>query len=147
MAKLLGLDVGEKRIGYALADDSLGMAFPRTFLVRSPRDEDVFLLIEKICAEERISKIIVGEPLGEENEQTKRSTKIHAFIAKLLARLPKIIECHFVDESFSSKEALSRIPLKRDRKQKGSDDAIAAQIILERYLVAEGGFEPPTSRL
>lgn len=133
MAKLLGLDVGDKRIGYAIGDNSLGLAFPRGFIVRSNNEAD-FSRILNICVEENISLLIVGEPLGEENEQTKRSNAIHSFIEKLIPLLPKNIVCHFIDESFSSKEALSRIPLKRDRKQKGSDDAIAAQIILERYM-------------
>ncbi len=133
MAKLLGLDIGEKRIGYAIADDTLGIAFPRGFILRGD-NKTVFTSIEKVCNEENISKIIVGEPLGEENEQTKRSKSIHAFIDSLLKTISISLECSFVDESFSSKEALARIPLKRDRKVKGADDSIAAQIILERYM-------------
>ena len=132
MSKLLGLDVGEKRIGVAVADTTLGMAFPRTVITRTSDEQ----ALADICASiksENAQAVIVGEPLNEDNEPTVRSQAIHAFIDKLQALVPNCA-VHFVDEHMSSKEALSRIPFKRDRKVKGADDAIAASIILERYL-------------
>ncbi len=136
MAKLLGLDVGEKRIGVAVADLSLGMAFAREFILRS-NDSAVFKIISELCINENISKIVCGEPLGEDNEPTERSKKIHEYVELLISYLVKDgihVEVEFVDESFSSKEALAKIPLKRDRKIKGADDSLAAAIILERYM-------------
>ncbi len=142
MGKLLGLDVGEKRIGVAVADTSLGMAFPRTVITRTT-DEIALNEICEFIKSENASAIVVGEPLNEDNEPTVRSQAIHLFIDKLRGLAPEC-EIHFVDEHMTSKEALSRIPFKRDRKVKGADDAIAAAIILERYLVSAVGIEPTT---
>lgn len=132
MAKLLGLDVGEKRIGYAIGDTDIMMAFPRSFVERKNIDYDLSV-IEMLCKEEKIEKIIIGEPLGEENEQTKKSKEIRIF-GQNIERKIEGISILYVDESFSSQQALKKIPLKRDRRLKGSDDPIAAAIILERYM-------------
>lgn len=135
--KILALDVGEKRIGYAVSDESRTLAFPRgVFVVKEMRKflEDM----AKFVIDEKISEIVIGVALGEENEETESSRRARALGKKIHATTG--LPVHFVDEFGSTGEAVSKIPLRKDRRQKGADDAIAAQVILERYLVAGAGF-------
>lgn len=130
MSKLLALDVGSKRIGLAIADSVLQIPFPRGVIERNPKKAS-FKYMQDLASAEGVEKLIVGVPLGEENEETDRSKDIRGYAEQLghALNLPVI----FVDEFGTTREALNRIPLKRDRKKKGLDDALAAQIVLERY--------------
>ncbi len=144
MSKILALDIGSKRVGWAVSDVEQTMAFPReTF---PWKNKAAFLkLIRTIVQEEKIGMIVLGLPLDEDNKATEWSEKIQSLGMALsgITELP----VHFVDEFGTSREAQSKIPFRKDRRKKGGDDSLAAQIILERYLVAGAGFEPATSRL
>ncbi|PJC37165.1 Holliday junction resolvase RuvX [Candidatus Peregrinibacteria bacterium CG_4_9_14_0_2_um_filter_53_11] len=130
---ILALDVGAKRVGYAVTDPSQQIAFPRTFLLRQPnKDEALIEEIRRLALSIKAVLFVVGLPLDSENEEGERAQGIRLLAEKIGAACE--LPLAFVDESFSTQEARARIPLKRDRKKKGSDDAIAAQIILERYL-------------
>lgn len=134
MGKILALDIGEKRIGYAVSDESQKMAFPRGFFAIRPF-EKTFERLRGIAREEGISQIVIGVPLGEDNEDTKSSIKIRRFGGKLAREL--MLPICYVDEFGSTDEALAKIPFRKDRRERGGDDSIAAQIILQRYL--DGG--------
>nr|MBI2639243.1 Holliday junction resolvase RuvX [Candidatus Peregrinibacteria bacterium] len=131
MAKILALDIGTKRVGVAVSDADQTMAFPReTFAFGN---KSAFLKrVKALVDEEKIGMIVLGLPLDENNEATEWSEKIQTLGMKLsgITELP----VHFVDEFLTSREARAKIPLRRDRRKKGSDDSLAAQIILERYL-------------
>lgn len=144
MGKILALDIGTKRVGVAVSDAEGTVAFPREAFEWN--NKAVFLKrVQTMVQEEKICAIVLGLPLDEDNEATEWSEKIQALGMKLsgVTELP----VHFVDEFQTSREAQAKIPFRKDRRKKGSDDSLAAQIILERYLVAGAGFEPATSRL
>lgn len=131
MGKILALDFGEKRIGYAVSDDDHTIAFPRgSFAAVS--GQKALTRIGEIVREEGVSRIIIGVPLDEENGETAISAKARKFGEKIARRY--MLPISYVDEFNSSREALSKIPFRRDRREKGAADAIAAQIILQRYL-------------
>lgn len=129
--KLLALDIGTKRVGYAVSDVDQTMSFPRETLNIIPENKFIEKL-KSVIKEEGICKIIIGLPLDIENEEGDSAKRIRKLGEKLTVDLA--LPVTFVDESGSTQEALSKIPFKRDRKVKGGADAIAAQIILERYL-------------
>lgn len=131
MGKILALDVGSKRIGYAVSDESQTMAFPRSFFATRP-EEKVFEHLRKIVREEGISQIVIGVPLGEDNEETKSSAKIRHFGDKLARVL--MLPIFYVDEFDSTNEALAKIPFRSYRRERGNDDSLAAQVILQRHL-------------
>lgn len=129
--KILALDIGTKRVGYAVSDVDQTMVFPRETLNLIPQIK----FIEKLACiikEEGICKIVVGLPLDIENEESDFAKKIRKFGEKLAVDLA--VPVFYVDETGSTQEALAKIPFRRDRRAKGAADAIAAQIILERYL-------------
>lgn len=128
MRRLLGLDFGSKRVGYAITDEEQKIAFPRGIL--EWKSEGQFLLqLQIIIDKEHIGGVVIGLPLGEENEETKTT----AWIRKIGKKIG--VPVFYVDEFLSTDEALAKIPFRRDRhKKKGVADAVSAQIILERYL-------------
>lgn len=131
MGKLLALDLGSKRVGYAVSDVDQTMAFPRESIPAVPTDA-FFRAVQSITETEQIEKLIIGLPLDEENEEGEAAQKIRAIGTQLAEFVKRPVE--FVDESGSTNEAMRRIPLRKHRREKGFRDAIAAQIILERYL-------------
>lgn len=132
-SKILALDFGTKLIGYAISDADAKIAFPRGTLANKSETK-LLKELQKIIAEEKICKIILGVPLGEDNEETDVSKRIRGFGSRLTRKLKLPVE--YVDEFGSSKEALGKIPFKKYRRKKGETDSIAAQIILQRYLDA-----------
>lgn len=129
MEKILALDFGTKRIGYAVGDDETKISFPRGIF---SNNKTVFSEIEKFVKAENIKKIVMGLPLDEENEENAQALKVKKFGEMLERQLELQVE--YVDEFETSNEAMAKIPFRKDRhKSTGMKDAIAAQIILERY--------------
>lgn len=131
--RIIGLDVGLKRIGLAQSD-LLGMlASPMgTF-----NHEEIIPKLETLIEASTISKIIVGWPIslrGHENETTKL---VQTFINRLNNKFPDL-EIIKLDERFTSEIAKQSIldsgRSKKKRREKGLVDSVAATIILQNYL-------------
>jgi putative Holliday junction resolvase len=128
--RILGLDLGLRRIGVALSDGQV-VASQETIEYWS-RDEAIQRIL-KICREETIEKIILGLPKSRsgENEDMVRS-----FALEINKLIPLPIE--FVDETLTSKEAersLSGMKINpKTDKYKREIDRISAKLILEQYL-------------
>ena len=132
MGKLLGLDFGLKRVGYAVSDESHTIVFPRGILQKNPK-ERFFKEIAKIIKDEGIEKIIIGIPLDEDNNETHISASARKLGEELRSAFGLAIA--YTDEFNTTSEAIAKIPFKKDRAaKKGWRDAVAAQLILERYL-------------
>ncbi len=130
--KIIGLDIGTRRIGIAITDETGAICFPRTVIESSEEK----LLLQKTAdyiTNEKVLHVVVGLPLDEENELTEHAKWIENFAQHLAQVVPGII-LHYVDEFGSTREAQGKIPLKRDRKVKGADDVQAALIILQRFV-------------
>lgn len=136
--RVLGVDVGARRIGLAISDASRTLARPlATIAIRNAADgvERVAGEIERLERDEDgLVAIVVGLPLrldGSPNEQTPR---VAAFIDALRARTTLPIAT--ADERLTSREAESRLAVnERDwRARKARLDAAAAAVILQDYL-------------
>lgn len=121
----LALDVGLKRIGVALCVDEK-IAVPLDGILRKNRNQAANE-VKKLFLTYNISLLIVGIPKGgkSEEEMTKR---IKHFVS-LLEFDKKIV---FVDESFSSKEALN-LGITNSRKKDAKLDSLAALIMIKDY--------------
>jgi putative holliday junction resolvase len=71
VGRWLSLDVGEKRVGVALCDESHTLARPFLTLKRASKKED-FARLAVLCYEQQIEKIIVGLPKTLRNEEGPR---------------------------------------------------------------------------
>lgn len=130
--KILSLDYGEKRIGYAVGDTNLKIAFGRE-IIPNQSFEQVFAEIEKIVLVEKIELILVGLPKMLNGKATEQTSETLDFIQKLKANLK--IEIQTMDERLTSAEATKTLRLQqiKAKDQKGKKDVIAAEIILQNY--------------
>ena len=133
---VLGFDVGSKRIGVAVGNTLTGTA--RAIAVVDVRDDGPdWVMLARLIAEWRPQRLIVGEPLtlDGQSQPATRAARRFAHQARERFALPAIL----VDERSSSREADSRFAEQRRRGQARRSeasalDAVAAQIILERWL-------------
>ena len=134
MGRWLSLDVGEKRVGVALCDETHTLARPLLTLKRASKKED-FAGLAALCREQQIEKIIVGLPKTLRNEEGPQARRVRRYADELQAALNLPID--FWDERFSSVDAEERLAASsRKMRAKGDIDSAAAAIILQEYLNA-----------
>ncbi|MBI5753818.1 Holliday junction resolvase RuvX [Candidatus Peregrinibacteria bacterium] len=128
--KVLALDYGKKRIGFASGDLEIGIAFPRMVLENKGIDF-VLAKIRDICRDLEVKVIVVGLPLSMQEDQRENMIlkDVKAFVEKL-KEVFNDLEVVLFDERLSSFEAEE---LMREYKMDGPDDDLAAQIILQRF--------------
>ncbi|MGB4768166.1 MAG: Holliday junction resolvase RuvX [Candidatus Saccharimonas sp.] len=131
--QLLALDVGEKRIGVALADPAIGIAIVYDTL---EVDGTEVARIAQAVIEEKITTIVVGYPRNQSGEATQQTAFVEAFVAKLEDVDVPIV---FQDESLTSVRAEEMLNRQGKPYQKGDIDALAACLILQDYLEQNRG--------
>ncbi|MEB2399489.1 MAG: Holliday junction resolvase RuvX [Alcaligenaceae bacterium] len=122
---LLAFDYGIKKIGVAIGNTLLRQARPLRILFSTTREQR-FAGIEEILVEWRPDKIIVGLPLTLDGQEQYHSLRCRRFANQLRGRYGLDVE--LVDERGSSMEAQQALGTNAD------DDAMAAAVILQRYL-------------
>jgi putative holliday junction resolvase len=133
--KVLAIDYGSKRVGFASGDLEMKITFPREVVENKSHG---FLVdwVEKFVDEWGVTMIVVGKPLNmEEGHQENPIMKaIEGFSSMLAKRFPEL-EIIMFDERLSSFEAdaLMARDGKGEKDRKQNRDAYAAQVILERY--------------
>lgn len=129
MTKIMGLDVGTKRIGIALS--VLFTAQPCETIERQPQ-EKALSKIRDICKNNGVEKIIVGLPKNMNGTIGTQAEDCQNF-ADLLKNDFEII---FEDERLTSRQAEHNLALqgKKYTKNKGLVDLESACIILQQYL-------------
>jgi putative Holliday junction resolvase len=141
--RVLGLDVGERRIGVAVADEGLRVALPVAVLERRemPADLDA---IARLVQEQRAEAVVIGLPISLNGSLGPQARAVEAFGQELAARLSLPIE--YWDERLSSVEAQRRLASAghRGRKAKARRDAAAAAIVLQSYLDAQASRSAPS---
>jgi putative Holliday junction resolvase len=130
---LVCLDVGEKRIGVAVADTGVRIAVPfETVLV----DGSELTAIAHIIIREGAKTVVVGYPRNQSGESTAQTSFVEHFAEKLTDMVETIV---FQDESLTSVIAERRLQESKKPYQKADIDAYAAAIILQDYLEANYG--------
>jgi putative Holliday junction resolvase len=130
---LVALDVGERRIGVAVADTSVRIAVAfTTVLVDGTELEQ----IAKIIANEAAKTVVIGYPRNQSGESTAQTSYVEHF-AKGIADMTDTIV--FQDESLTSVIAERRLQESKKPYQKADIDMHAAAIILQDYLEANYG--------
>lgn len=128
----LALDVGEKRIGLAMADSQVRIAVPFGWVAY---DERVMEELAEIMLRHDISLVVVGYPRNQSGEPTQQTEFVVDFVRRL-SQLDIDAEIAYQDESLTSVQAEQRLAGKI--KDKGDIDAEAASIILQDYLEVYG---------
>lgn len=130
VSSLLGLDVGEKRIGVALADSGIRIAVAHTTLSVDGHELEA---ITQFVKEYHVQTMVIGYPRNQSGEPTAQTTFVEAFAQKL-KDIPATIV--FQDESLTSVIAEERLKAQGKLYEKGDIDAAAAAIILQDYIEA-----------
>lgn len=125
---LLSLDIGEVRIGVAVADTGVRIAVPLTTL---DVDGNELQKIADLARKEGASRIVVGYPRNQSGEPTKQTAYIEAFATKLKDLFEDIV---YQDESLTSVVAEQRLKEGGRAYTKADIDSEAAAIILQDYL-------------
>ena len=136
MARILGIDYGERRIGLALSDPTGIIARPLLTLDQK-EDNDWNSTLLAICQEQEVGSIVVGYPLNMKGEKSPQTDKVDQFILLLKKITP--LPVHTYDErltSVAAKRELVRQGIKTGH-DKGAVDQTAAALLLQDYLDAK----------
>ena len=125
---LVCLDVGEKRIGVAVADPSIRIAVAFDTI---EVDGNELSKIAEIVIRENAETIVVGYPRNQQGETTAQTAYVERFAENLQDIAKNIV---FQDESLTSVMAENRLIDMKKPYTKGDIDAQAAAIILEDYM-------------
>ncbi|MBQ7201898.1 endolytic transglycosylase MltG [Candidatus Saccharibacteria bacterium] len=136
--KIIGLDVGEKRIGVAKADDSIRIATPIGFF---NVDGTEWEMIDRIAKMNNTNVFVLGLPRSNEGNETQQSVYVRQFAKKLTEKIPGA-RVRFQDESLTSVQAEERLKMRKKAYEKGDIDAEAATIILQDYVESYRPEEP-----
>jgi putative holliday junction resolvase len=137
--RIVGIDLGERRIGVAISDSTQTLARPVGVLLRPRSDDDALRVvadeIRRLMGEEdSVESIVLGLPRRLDGTSHEMTSRVQAFARQLRAAsgLPVALQ----DERLSSREAESRLALREKdwRARKRKLDAAAAAIILQDYL-------------
>ncbi len=131
--RILGLDVGERRIGVALSDAEARLATPLTTIAARP-PEQALQRIARLVQEHSIVALVVGLPLTLRGEVGPQATLVQGFARQLEEQLA--LPVHLFDERLSTAAAdqmLRELGVKPE-KRKQQIDQVAAAIILQDFL-------------
>lgn len=139
--RVVGLDVGERRIGIAISDPTGVLARPMdTLRVKGLGGASIDELVDVLTAltqeDDGLALVVVGLPRHLDGSPNAMTATVDVFAQTLGRRLglPVVLQ----DERLSSREAESRLALREKdwRVRKTRLDAAAAAVILQDYLDA-----------
>ncbi len=132
--RIIGLDLGERRVGVAAAEEETRVAIPVATLDISG---DAVSAIVDLAERQRADELVVGLPLSMSGEMGAQARQVMSVVEALQARLS--IPVRTWDERLTTVQAARSLPSAR-RRSKGraavaeGRDAVAAAILLQSYL-------------
>lgn len=158
MTRTLGIDLGERRIGVAIADGPDVGARPLTTLRRGRHvevdSEALFTLIKT----HEITEVVVGLPIDAAGHEGPQAALTRSWVEDIRARLGDHVTITLHDERLSSHVAETRLgPMKRGRsggppsrhqrdEYRARVDREAAAVILQDALDSRQGRLAPSSQ-
>ena len=133
MPRIIAIDYGLKRTGIAVTDELQIIA---SGLTTVPSDS-VMNFLKDYFSKEKVIEVLIGEPKQMNGLPSESTPIIEKFVSDFKIQFPnmKVIR---VDERFTSKMAFQTMIdsglSKKQRKNKGLVDEIAATILLQDYL-------------
>lgn len=121
--RLLGIDYGTKKVGFALTDERGVMAFPHAVV---PNNAKLMKYIERLVESEKVGKIIIGHSLNQKGSPNAVHEGAEALMLDITLNLG--IPVDLEPEQYTTQEAM------RLQGQNAKTDAAAATIILNSYL-------------
>ena len=134
VGRVLGLDLGSKRVGVAVSDRSGVIASPLTVLRRSGSERRDHEAIARLVVEEECDRVVVGLPLSLDGS-IGRAAKSAVDEARRLATVVKVpVETY--DErltTVSAERALIEAKMRADARRRVVDK-VAAAVMLQSWI-------------
>ncbi len=137
MGRILAIDYGQKRVGFAVTDE---LQICANGLDTIPVAQ-AFDFLKQYLQREKVDVIVVGEPRKMDNTPSESSRYIEPFVNRLRKELPNISPSTTLarmDERFTSRLAFQTMIdiglKKKDRQNKALVDKMSATIILQSYM-------------
>lgn len=131
--RVLGLDIGERRIGVALSDASGTLASPLTTISAKSRERAIAEIARLVRAHEAV-ELVAGLPLTLRGEIGPQAELIRAFAQELEAALDMPVALFDERLSTVAAEQMLRDLGVKPEKRRQQIDQVAASIILQDYL-------------
>lgn len=130
-SRIIGIDVGTKRIGLSQSDPTRTIASP----IGTYSEVELFAKISEMVQQVEIA--VVGWPLSMRGHEGNSTEMVKLFVTRFSKRFP-LIRVELLDERFTSTLAnqtiREQVSSKKKRQDKGLVDTIAAAILLQNYL-------------
>ncbi len=137
MGRILAIDYGQKRVGFAVTDE---LQICANALDTIPVAQ-AFDFLKSYLLKEKVDTIVIGEPRKLDNTPSDSTRFIEPFVNRLRKELPNISPATTiarVDERFTSRMAFQTMIdvglKKKDRQNKALIDRVSATIILQTYM-------------
>lgn len=128
-SSLIALDVGERRIGVAIANVVARLPRPLDTIIN---DSKTVESIKKLVERESAGQLVVGLPRGMDGQETEQTRIVRAFAEELARNIQ--IPIYLQDEALTSRLAEEELQVKFKHYDKTMIDALAAAYILEDFL-------------
>ncbi|QBO35341.1 Holliday junction resolvase RuvX [Periweissella cryptocerci] len=140
MSRLLGLDIGSRTVGIAVSD-IMGWTAQGVEIIRINEDEKEFGIdrMKELVAEYKPSGFVLGLPKNMNNSLGPRAEASKAYGDLLVETFGLPVD--FIDERLTTVEAERMLIEEADtsrKKRKQVIDKLAASLILQNYLDANG---------
>jgi putative Holliday junction resolvase len=131
---IIALDVGERRVGIAVASLAARLARPLTTLERG---EQFLAALTKLIDDEHVGHIVIGYPRGMQGQVTEQTGVIESFAEDIRQHVN--VPISYQDEALTSRQAEEELKARGRPYKKGDIDALAATYILDDYLAEHPG--------
>lgn len=131
--RYLGIDIGDKRTGLAVADDTTGIATPLD-VIEARSEAHRLEELGRVIREQQPQALVVGLPLNMDGTEGAAAKKIRAAAQAMQDRFK--LPVHFMDErltSYAADQLMSQSGLTH-RGKKLRRDALAAATLLQDFL-------------
>ncbi|HFE64488.1 MAG TPA: Holliday junction resolvase RuvX [Caldithrix sp.] len=136
MARYIGIDYGEKRVGVAISDPSLTIAQPLT-TIRFQSKKQLIKELREIVHTHSAEKIVLGLPITMKGTDSQKTVQVRAFAEELSRAIG--VPVHLMDERLTSVQAHQTMQQmgKQPSRHRARVDQLAAQYILQTFLDRE----------
>lgn len=141
MNRFIALDVGTKRTGVALVDDSAKVATPLAGIDSPVNSNEFIVAIKKVLEEWEPKGLIFGLPIDLKGKESIAATNMRQVVDDLMIELSKnsassSLEIYFVDERLTTAQVEksmkeNEVSAKLRKKHR---DSLAATLIAQSYI-------------
>lgn len=129
---LIALDIGEARIGIAMANMLAKLPSPLTTI---KNDDLVFDAIGSLLGKHDAAAVVVGLPRGMDSQETAQTRSVEEFVNKLRSHTE--LPIYWQDEALTSRKAEAELNARGKPFSKEDIDSLAATYILEDFISSQ----------